>query len=70
MALRWRCRATHRGEFVGIPPNNRQVTVEGIDNYCYEGGKRVETWRQWDMLGLMQQLGVIPAPTRPAEPGL
>lgn len=62
IVVRWVARGTHRGEFMGIPPTNRQVTVEGIDIYRYAGGKRVETWRQWDRLGLMQQLGPIPTP--------
>ena len=59
---RWTGRATHRGAFMGIPPTNKQVTVAGIDIYRYAGGKRAETWRQWDSLGLMRQLGVVPSP--------
>jgi len=56
---RWTMVGTHRGEFMGIPPTNRQVTVRGIDIYGYENGKRVETWSQFDGLGLMRQLGVM-----------
>jgi steroid delta-isomerase-like uncharacterized protein len=62
VVVRWMGRGTHRGEFIGILPTNKQVTPAGIDIWRYEGGKRVESWRQWDLLGLMQQLGVIPAP--------
>lgn len=62
VTVRWSGRGTHRGEFMGIVPTNRQFTIEGIDIIHYEGGKRVEIWRQWDALGLMQQLGVIPPP--------
>jgi len=40
------------------------MTAAGIDIYRYEGGKRVETWRQWDALGVMRQLGVIPTPAQ------
>jgi len=61
---RWTGRATHRGAFMGIPPTNKRVTVAGIDIYRYAGGKRAETWRQWDSLGLMRQLGVVPSPGR------
>jgi steroid delta-isomerase-like uncharacterized protein len=61
---RWTAHATHRGEFMGIPATNKQVTVAGIDIYRYAGGKRVETWRQWDTLGLMQQLGRVPSPAQ------
>lgn len=55
---RWTMRGTHRGEFMGIPPTNKQVTVGGIDIYRYKDGKRVETWSQFDGLGLLRQLGV------------
>ena len=60
VVVRWLARGTHQGEFMGIPPTNRQTTVMGIDIIRYEGGQRVETWRQFDMLGWLQQLGVIP----------
>jgi steroid delta-isomerase-like uncharacterized protein len=62
VVVRWTGRGTHRGEFMGIPPTNKQMTSAGIDIIRYEGGKRVETWRQWDALGVMQQLGVVPPP--------
>jgi predicted ester cyclase len=55
---RWTMRGTHRGEFMGIPPTNKQVTVGGIDIYRYKNGRRVETWSQFDGLGLLRQLGV------------
>src|SRR5579864_2630516 len=55
---RWTMRGTHRGEFMGVPPTNKQVTVGGIDIYRYRDGKRVETWSQFDGLGLLRQLGV------------
>jgi predicted ester cyclase len=61
---RWTAHATHRGEFMGIPATNKQVTVAGIDIYRYADGKRVETWREWDTLGLMQQLGRVPSPAQ------
>src|SRR5579872_5975548 len=54
---RWTMRGTHRGEFMGVSPTNRQVTVGGIDIYRYKDGKRVETWSQFDGLGLLRQLG-------------
>lgn len=53
---RWTIRGTHRGDFMGIPATNKQVTVSGIDIYRYAGGKRVETWSQYDSLGMMHQL--------------
>ena len=53
---------THRGEFMGIPATNKSVKVAYIDLWRVENGKFVENWVQMDMLGLMQQLGVVPAP--------
>ena len=65
VVVRWAAYMTHRGEFAGIPATGKQLTVAGIDIYRYEGGKRVETWRQWDALGMMRQLGVVPSPRKP-----
>jgi steroid delta-isomerase-like uncharacterized protein len=59
---RWNSRFTHQSEFMGIPPTGKPVTLTGIDVYRLADGKVVERWSEVDMLGLMQQLGVIPAP--------
>jgi predicted ester cyclase len=53
---------TQQGEFMGIPPTNKPVKVSYIDLWRVENGQFVENWVQMDMLGLMQQLGVVPAP--------
>ena len=52
----------HNGDFQGIPPTGKQIKVKYIDIWRVENGKLVENWVQMDQLGLMQQLGVIPAP--------
>ena len=54
--------ATHKGEFQGIPPTGKQVKVKTLDIWLVANGKAVENWVQMDMLGLMQQLGVVPPP--------
>ena len=59
---RWTARGTHTGEFGGIPATGRPVAVTGIDITRLENGKIVEIWHQEDIIGLMQQLGAIPAP--------
>ena len=59
---RWTARGTHKGELQGIPPTGKQGTVTGITITRYAGGKAVEAWTNWDTLGLMQQLGVVPMP--------
>ena len=45
-----------------IFPPDKQVTIPGIDILRIEEGKIVELWGQEDTLGMMQQLGAIPAP--------
>ncbi len=62
VALRMTFRGTHRGEFQGIPPTGREITVTAIVIDRIENGKLAEHWSQFDALSLMQQLGVIPAP--------
>jgi steroid delta-isomerase-like uncharacterized protein len=51
---------THQGEFMGIPPTGRQVSIGLIDIVRVADGKVVEHWSMGDNLGMMQQLGVIP----------
>lgn len=55
-------RATHAGEFQGIPPTGKKVTVTGIWIDRVADGKIVERWGQVDVLGVMQQLGAVPSP--------
>ncbi len=57
-------RGTHQGEFMGMPPTGKQITLTSFDIVRVVGGKQVEHWGQMDMMGLMQQLGVMPAPSR------
>jgi steroid delta-isomerase-like uncharacterized protein len=52
---------THQGEFQGIPPTGKQIKMKSIDIWRIANGKAVENWVQFDMLGLMQQLGVVPS---------
>jgi len=59
---------THEGEFMGIPPSGRTVTVSLIDVVRISDGLAVEHWSVGDNLGMMQQLGVIPQPGENVEP--
>ena len=58
---------THQGEFMGLPPTGKRVTVAGIDLVRIEAGKLSEHWANFDQLGLLQQLGAIPAPGQAAS---
>ena len=55
-------RGTHKGEFMGIAPTGKQVTVTTIGIYRFAGSKLEEAWIQMDELGMLQQLGVMPPP--------
>ncbi len=57
VVTRWRARGTHRGSFRGIPATGKKIEVTGIAIDRVLDGKRVEGWVEWDMLGLLQQLG-------------
>ena len=61
---RYTIRATHQGEFMGIPPTGKQVSFTAIEIDRIKDGKVVETWANLDVLGLMQQLGAIPQMAR------
>jgi steroid delta-isomerase-like uncharacterized protein len=61
VVTRWSARATHKGEFQGIPPTDKQVNLSGIDIDRLVNGKVVECWPIVDELNLLQQLGVLPA---------
>ena len=62
VVTRLTCRGTQQGAFMGIPPTGKQATVMAIDINRFAGGKSVEHWLNMDTLGLLQQLGAIPAP--------
>ena len=62
VAVRWTWRGTHKGEFMGIAPTGKQVTVTGISILRIVGGKIVEEWGEMDNLGMLHQLGAFPAP--------
>jgi steroid delta-isomerase-like uncharacterized protein len=53
---------THNGEFNGIPATGKSIKVNYCDIWRLENGKPVENWVQIDMMGMLQQLGVIPTP--------
>jgi steroid delta-isomerase-like uncharacterized protein len=53
----------HTGAFQGIPATGKEATLTSTDIYRIVDGKIVEQWTEANMLSLMQQLGVIPAPT-------
>jgi steroid delta-isomerase-like uncharacterized protein len=57
---RWSCRGTHKGDLSGIAPTGKQINISGVTIARLANGKIAEGWVNWDALGLMQQLGVVP----------
>jgi steroid delta-isomerase-like uncharacterized protein len=57
---RWRLEATHSGEFRGIPATGKRINVTGMGLFRFSDGKVVESWDNFDQLGMLQQLGAIP----------
>jgi len=54
---------THTGNLFGIPPTGKKIAVGIMIIARFDDtGKWIEDWANWDQLGMMQQLGVIPAP--------
>jgi steroid delta-isomerase-like uncharacterized protein len=52
---------TYKGEFQGIPQTGKQVSFTAMDILTIIDGKITEEWATADMMGLMQQIGAIPA---------
>lgn len=62
VATRWTARGTNTGSLNGMPPTGKCAVVTGISMDRYEDGKMAETNVSFDMMGLLQQIGVIPMP--------
>jgi steroid delta-isomerase-like uncharacterized protein len=58
----WTLQGTQLGEFQGIAPTGKSVTMSGITIYRIAGGKIAELTWSYNMLGLLQQLGAMPVP--------
>ena len=56
----WTISGTHKGDYLGMPATNKKVSVEGITIHNVAGGKIMDSYSNWDVLGMMQQLGVVP----------
>ena len=61
VVTRWTGTGTHQGDLLGMAPTGKPAKVMGIWIHRLAGGKIVESWNVWDTLGMLQQLGVVPA---------
>ena len=62
VAVRYTMSGTHKGQYMGVPPTNKKVTVSLTSISRSAGGKIKEVWQTYDTFGVMQQLGVAPKP--------
>ncbi|MBS1800381.1 MAG: ester cyclase [Acidobacteria bacterium] len=62
VASRFTWTGTHRGVFLGVPATGRSVKVKGVVIDRVVGGLMTDSRILMDSLGMMQQLGVVPAP--------
>jgi steroid delta-isomerase-like uncharacterized protein len=66
VVIRFMFTGTHQGALMGIPATGKQFSISGIAIGRFTGDQLVEWWENADSLGLMQQLGLIPAMGEPA----
>jgi steroid delta-isomerase-like uncharacterized protein len=61
VVTRWTLTGTHQGEFQGIAPTGRRISVTGMSLDRIAGGQIAEGFDAWDELGLHRQLGAAPS---------
>ena len=62
VAFRWLLSGTHLGEFMGVTATGRRVEAMGMDIVRLANGEIAEHWGEFDVMGLLRQLGVITQP--------
>jgi steroid delta-isomerase-like uncharacterized protein len=62
LAVHWVWTGTQTGDLPGLPATGKPVRVEGVSLIRHANGRAVEIWDFDDQFGMLQQLGVIPAP--------
>ena len=56
VVIRWTVTGTHRGDLPDLPATGKTISLSGISIARFKDGKGVESWNNWDGLGMMQQL--------------
>jgi steroid delta-isomerase-like uncharacterized protein len=59
VAARFTARATHRGDFFGVAATGREINVSGMCLVVIRDGRMVEAWNQYDLLGILRQIGAL-----------
>jgi len=60
VAARFTARGIHKGPFMGLPPTGKPIVMTGMEIFRLEKGKIAELWGEANLIGLMQQLGILP----------
>jgi steroid delta-isomerase-like uncharacterized protein len=60
VAFRWLLSGTHEGEFMGVAPTGRRVEAMGMDIVRLADGEIVEHWGEFDAVGLLRRMGIVP----------
>ncbi|GGT67259.1 ester cyclase [Streptomyces purpureus] len=58
VAIRYMVRGTNSGEIMGMEPTGKSIAIEAEAIYRFESGRVAEIWDAWNVLSLMQQLGL------------
>ena len=59
VVTRWEATGTHKAAFMDIAPTGKKISFTGINIYTLTRGKLSQSHVNWDMLGLMQQIGAV-----------
>lgn len=59
---RWIGHGVHSTDMIGVPATGREFQVDALSLMRIENGLIAEHWCVWDTMGLMQQIGAVPAP--------
>jgi len=60
VALRWLLSGTHKGEFMGLAATCKSIEAMGMDIVRVADGEIIEHWGEFDVIGLLRQIGIIP----------
>jgi predicted ester cyclase len=60
--IRFTMSGRHVGEFMGVPATGTEIALPGITILHFRGDRVIERFSQADMLGLLVQIGAVPAP--------
>lgn len=56
----WTASGTNTHEGMGLPATGKSISTPGMTLFRFKAGKIIEEWSVWDMLSVMQQVGLLP----------